>query len=42
MVEDVRLAVHDNIKVGHYGRMGGIIPAPDEIVDALKKQIIGG
>jgi len=42
MVEDVRLAVHDNIKVGHYGRMGGIIPAPLEIVDALKKQIIGG
>ncbi len=41
MVEDVRLAVHDNIKVGHYGRMGGIIPAPDEIVEALKKQIIG-
>lgn len=42
MVEDVRLSVHDNIKVGHYGRMGGIIPAPDEIVEALKKIIIGG
>jgi len=42
MVEDVRLAVHDKIKVGHYGRMGGIIPTPEEIVDALKKQIIGG
>ncbi len=42
MIEDVRLAVHDNIKVGHYGRMGGIIPTPDEIVEALKKQIIGG
>ena len=42
MVEDVKLAVERKIKVDHYGRMGGMIPTPEEIVEALKKQIIGG
>ena len=42
MIEDVRLAVNGKVKVEHYGRMGGIIPSPDEVVVALKKQIIGG
>lgn len=40
MVEDVRLAVHDSLPVEHYGRMGGIIPSPDEVVGALEKRII--
>lgn len=39
MVEDIRLAVECKIPVSHYGRLGGIIPAPDEVVDALKKMI---
>ncbi|MDD4923154.1 MAG: 3-methyl-2-oxobutanoate dehydrogenase subunit VorB [Bacteroidales bacterium] len=39
MVEDVRLSVNGKVPVLHYGRMGGIVPAPEEIVDALKKQI---
>lgn len=40
MVEDVRLAVNGRVKVEHYGRMGGVVPTPEEIVDALKKLII--
>lgn len=36
MVEDVRLAVHDSLPVEHFGRMGGIIPSPEEIVNALE------
>ena len=36
MIEDVRLAVHDSLPVKHFGRMGGIIPSPSEIVNALK------
>ena len=40
MIEDVRLAVHDNLPVKHFGRMGGIIPSPGEIVEALEKKII--
>ena len=35
MVEDVRLAVNGRVKVEHFGRLGGIVPDPDEIVDAL-------
>ncbi|MEA3450797.1 MAG: 3-methyl-2-oxobutanoate dehydrogenase subunit beta, partial [Bacteroidota bacterium] len=42
MVEDVQLAVNDKIPVDHYGRVGGMIPSPEEIVDALKTKIIGG
>ena len=42
MIEDVRLAAGCNLKIEHYGRFGGIIPAPDEVVRAMEKQIIGG
>jgi len=41
MVEDVRLAVNGKVPVYHYGRMGGMIPTPDEVVDNLKKLITG-
>ena len=37
MVEDIRLAVEGRIPVQHFGRLGGIIPDPDEVVDALKR-----
>ena len=37
MVEDVRLAVNGSVPVRHYGRMGGIVPAPDEIVNEIEK-----
>lgn len=40
MIEDVRLAVHDNLPVEHFGRLGGIIPSPDEVVKALEEKII--
>ncbi|MBQ1882943.1 MAG: 3-methyl-2-oxobutanoate dehydrogenase subunit beta, partial [Bacteroidales bacterium] len=39
MVEDIRLAVNGKIPVNHYGRLGGIIPAPDEVVRELKKMM---
>ena len=41
MVEDVRLAVNGKVKVEHFGRLGGIVPDPDEIVAALKEKLIG-
>jgi 2-oxoglutarate ferredoxin oxidoreductase subunit alpha len=37
MVEDVRLAVEGRIPVQSYGRMGGVIPSPDEVLGVLKK-----
>lgn len=42
MVEDVRLAVNGKIQVAYYGRMGGIIPSAEDILDALKQKMIGG
>lgn len=39
MVEDVRLGVEGRVPVRFYGRMGGIIPSPDEVVHALENMI---
>lgn len=38
MVEDIRLAVNGKVPVEHFGRLGGIVPDPDEIVRALKEK----
>ncbi|MCM1336442.1 MAG: 3-methyl-2-oxobutanoate dehydrogenase subunit VorB [Candidatus Amulumruptor caecigallinarius] len=35
MVEDVRLAVNGRVPVTYYGRMGGIVPNPSEVSEAL-------
>lgn len=40
MIEDVKLAVECNIPVHHFGRLGGIVPDPDEVVYALKEKLI--
>ena len=42
MVEDIRLSVGCDIKVEHFGRMGGIIHSPAEALQALEDKIIGG
>ena len=39
MVEDVRLAVEGRTPVQFHGRMGGIIPSPDEVAEALERMI---
>jgi 2-oxoglutarate/2-oxoacid ferredoxin oxidoreductase subunit alpha len=36
MVEDVRLAVEGRVPVRFHGRMGGMVPSPDEILGALR------
>jgi 2-oxoglutarate ferredoxin oxidoreductase subunit alpha len=40
MVDDVRLAVNGEVPVSHYGRLGGIIPSPDEVLEAMKNLIV--
>ena len=42
MVMDVRLAAENKCKVEHFGRYGGIIPTPHEVLEALENQIIKG
>lgn len=38
MIEDVRLAVEGAVPVRHFGRMGGIVPNPNEVLEALNKE----
>ncbi len=40
MIEDVRLAVNGQVPVEHFGRLGGIVPEPEDIVEALKELLI--
>lgn len=40
MVEDVRLAVNGKAPVEHYGRQGGMLFTPDEVLEALKEKLI--
>ena len=40
MVEDVRLAVNGKAPVEHYGRQGGMLFNPDEVLAALKEKLI--
>ncbi|MDX9882434.1 MAG: 3-methyl-2-oxobutanoate dehydrogenase subunit VorB [Prolixibacteraceae bacterium] len=45
MIEDVQLSVGCAgcfVPVKHFGRMGGIIPTPAEVVQALEQKLIGG
>lgn len=42
MIEDVKLSTCGQVKVEHFGRFGGIIPSPAEVLEALEQKIIGG
>ena len=42
MVQDVRLAINGALPVEQFGRLGGIVPEPEEIVEALKKLEVRG
>ena len=39
MVDDVKLAVECKIPVGHFGRLGGVLHTPNEVLEAFKKFI---
>ena len=36
MVEDVRLGVEGRVPVDFYGRMGGVVPLPDEVYEQIR------
>lgn len=40
MTEDVLLATMGKVPVEYFGRLGGIVPEPDEIVEALKTRLM--
>lgn len=39
MLEDVQLAVNGRIPVNFFGRLGGIVPSPEEVLEAFKNSI---
>ncbi len=39
MGEDVKLAVNGQVPVYHFGRMGGVITEPEEVLEYLKTKI---
>jgi 2-oxoglutarate ferredoxin oxidoreductase subunit alpha len=41
MVEDVRLAVNGKKTIDFYGRTGGIVPTPEEVVNLIKQKLAG-
>ena len=32
--------MNNGVKVEYFGRMGGIVPDPDEVVEALKEKLV--
>jgi len=39
MIEDVRLATCDQVPISFYGRMGGVVPVPDDVLDEIRKLV---
>ncbi len=40
MITDVRLAVEGQVPVRHFGRLGGIVPTPDELIDSFNQNFM--
>ncbi len=40
MIEDVRLAAARQLPIRHFGRLGGIVPNPQEVLDAFHREFI--
>ena len=41
MLEDVRLAVKGRVPLEFYGRMGGVVPFPDELLQEIQRLAAG-
>ncbi|MBN2694144.1 3-methyl-2-oxobutanoate dehydrogenase subunit VorB [bacterium] len=39
MIEDVKLSLDGSVKSKHYGRMGGMIPAPEDILKEIESML---
>ena len=41
MLEDVLLATKNSLPVEFFGRMGGVVPYPDEVLDEIRRMAKG-
>jgi 2-oxoglutarate ferredoxin oxidoreductase subunit alpha len=39
MVEDVRLATHDSVPIAFFGKTGGVVPLPEDVLEELEKLV---
>jgi 2-oxoglutarate ferredoxin oxidoreductase subunit alpha len=39
MIEDVRLATRCRIPISFFGKMGGVVPLPDDVLDEIRKLV---
>jgi 2-oxoglutarate ferredoxin oxidoreductase subunit alpha len=39
MLEDVRLAASDHTRIEFYGRFGGMVPFPDEVLTEIRRLV---
>jgi 2-oxoglutarate ferredoxin oxidoreductase subunit alpha len=37
MLDDVRLATHDSVPIAFYGKTGGVVPLPEDVVEQIHK-----
>jgi 2-oxoglutarate ferredoxin oxidoreductase subunit alpha len=37
MLEDVRLAVHDSVPITFYGKTGGVVPLPEDLLEVMQR-----
>jgi 2-oxoglutarate ferredoxin oxidoreductase subunit alpha len=42
MLDDVRLSVNGRVPIEFYGRLGGVVPFPDEILGEIQRVTQGG
>ena len=42
MLEDVKLSVNGKVPIGFHGRMGGVVPQPEEILEKFEEKFLGG
>ena len=40
MIQDVKIALGNSVPVEHFGRLGGIVPDPEEIVHAIQTKLM--
>ena len=39
MIEDVRLATHCRMPISFFGKLGGLVPLPEDILDEIVKLV---
>ena len=39
MIEDVRLATRDGVPISFFGKMGGVVPLPEDVLGEIKKLV---